>query len=442
MGTHSAHRRPMLWFITAVVLALLATPLLAAELRTGEEVIIAANQVVDDNLYVAADSVRIDGVVNGDVVAAANLVTVNGTINGDLLAAAGTLIVNGHVADARVAGTAIQLGQRANVSGDLLAGGGSLELQYGSSIGADLLFGAGQVLLDGTVARDVLGGAGRMQVRGAVGGDMDVAVGGTDEPLAVGPVAPGSRISVPQVPPGLTVDNAAQIDGALRYRSSTAARIDPEAQIGDVIATIAPSSEPATAAQSPTGLLLGWLRHLATLVIIGLLLIWLVPTWTRQMAGLVEAAPLASLGWGLLAALGWVLAMILVLLAMVAMASLAGALTLGRLVALVIGLGLLVEGLLTAGLLIYVTFIAQAIVALLAGRLILARFAPAWNERPAVPLLLGLCLYLLLTALPLIGWLIGLAVALLGLGALWSWAWPRLYRGQPTAAPQAAAGVV
>src|SRR5690606_27832110 len=111
---------------------------------------------------------------------------------------------------------------------------------------------------------------------------------------AVGPVAPGSRISVPQVPPGLTVDNAAQIDGALRYRSSTAARIDPEAQIGDVIATIAPSSEPATAAQSPTGLLLGWLRHLATLVIIGLLLIWLVPTWTRQMAGLVEAAPLAS----------------------------------------------------------------------------------------------------------------------------------------------------
>src|SRR5690606_24429983 len=111
-----------------------------------------------------ADSVRIDGVVNGDVVAAANLVTVNGTINGDLLAAAGTLIVNGHVADARVAGTAIQLGQRANVSGDLLAGGGSLELQYGSSIGADLLFGAGQVLLDGTVARDVLGGAGRMQV--------------------------------------------------------------------------------------------------------------------------------------------------------------------------------------------------------------------------------------------------------------------------------------
>lgn len=442
MRRHALLRRPVLWIGLALTLALIATPLLAAELRTGEEVIIAANQVVEDNLYVAADSVRIDGVVDGDVVVAANLVTVNGTITGDLLAAAGTLVMNGQVGDARVAGGTLQFGPESNLSGDLLAGGGSLELQRGSLVDADLLFGAGQVLLDGTITRHVLGGAGRLQVRGAVGGDMDVEVGGVNEPLAAGTVAPGSRISVPQVPPGLTVDNAARIDGALRYRSSSAATIGSDARIGAVSATIVPAAARADSAQTPANLLWGWLRHLTALVVVGLLLIWLTPTWTRQLGEQLRAAPLESLGWGLVAAFGWMAAALVVLLAMIAVATLAGALTLGRLVALVIGLGLLVEGLLTGGLLIYVTFIAQAIVALLAGRMILDRFAPAWNERPVAPLLLGLSLYIALTALPLVGWLVGLAVALLGLGALWRWAWPQLYRAQPVVPARPAAGVV
>lgn len=418
------------WLALAVVLALGAAPLLAAEIGTGDSVVVGANQVIEENFYAAADSVRIDGVVQGDVVAVGNTVTVNGTITGDLLAAASTVVINGQVADARVAGGVVQLGPRANLSGDLLAGTGTLDIQRGSFIGVDALFGAGQVLHDGTLNGDMTGAASRMLIRGAVGGSAELAVGGTDEQLVVGPFTQNGGVAVPQVPPGLTIDDAARIEGALRYRSTTAAAIGRGAQVGDVSATVTPATAAPRDVPAAATMAWGWLRHLAALAVIGLLLLWLRPAWLRQMGAQIEAAPLPSLGWGLVAAAAWILTMIVVLMAMIFIAVLAGALTLGRLVALTIGLGLLAHGLLTAGLLVYVGFVAQAIVALLAGRLLLARLAPAWNERPAIPLLLGLALYIALTALPWVGWLFGLAVGLLGLGALWEWAAPRLRRGR------------
>jgi cytoskeletal protein CcmA (bactofilin family) len=437
MGRRMKLRRPGLWLFAALVLALGATPLLAAERRTGEQVIIGADEVVRDNLYAAAESIRIDGVVEGDVVAVGNVVTVNGTITGDLMAAANTVIVNGQVADVRAAGAAVQLGPQAALSGDLLAGGGSLELQRGSAVGKDMLFGAGQALIDGAVARDLTGGAGRLQLRGVIGGDANIDVGGSDEVGFMPPVASNVAVSVPQVPPGFTLGEGARVDGTLRYRSTTAATIDSAAQVGEVNATVAPAAAPARV--NPFW---GWLRHLAALAVIGLLLIWLLPAWTRRMADEIEAAPVTTLGWGLLAMGVWILAMIVVVLATIAVAVLAGVLTLGRLVGLAIGLGLLLEGALTAGLLVYVGYVAQAIVALLVGRLLLARFAPAWNERLFAPLLLGLVLYIALTALPFVGWLVSLGVALLGLGALWAWAWPKLRPAQPAApAPRAAAGL-
>jgi cytoskeletal protein CcmA (bactofilin family) len=429
-------RRPGFWFFVALALALIATPLLAAETRAGDEIVIGAGEVVADNLYAAANTVRIDGVVKGDVVAVGNVVMLNGEITGDLLAAANTVIINGKVADVRVGGSAVQLGPQASLSGDLLAGGASLDLQRGSSVGADMLFGAAQVRLDGAIARDLTGGAGRLQLLGTVGGDADIEVGGANEPFVMAPMGSNTAVAVPQVPPGLTIGEGAQIGGTLRYRSTTAAEIDGAATVGEVSATVAPAATPA-----PVNPLWGWLRHLAALAIIGGLLIWLAPRWTRRMADSIEAAPATTLGWGLVAMGVWILALIAVVLATIALAVVAGALTLGRLVALAVVLGLLLDSALIVGLVVYMGYVAQAIVALLAGRLLLARFAPAWNERPFFPLLAGLVLYIALTALPWVGWLVGLGVALLGLGALWGWAWPRLRPARPAPTPTMAAGV-
>ncbi len=108
-------------------LVLLALPgwAVAIDFRSGTDVVIASGTVVDDDLYVAAATLTIDGTVTGDVIAAARTITINGTVEGDLFAAAQTVTINGAVGDdARITGSALQLGPDATVADDLLASGG------------------------------------------------------------------------------------------------------------------------------------------------------------------------------------------------------------------------------------------------------------------------------------------------------------------------------
>ena len=73
------------------------------------------------------------------------------------------------------------------------------------------------------------------------------------------------------------------------------------------------------------------------------------------------------------------------------------------------------------GYIAFVAYMAQIVVSCMAGRWLLQRTQPAWAERPIIPLVVGLILYVILTAIPWLGGFVGLLVALLGMGALWDW---------------------
>ena len=161
-------------------------PVRAADTRGGENVVIGRSEVVNADLYVAGNSVTIDGTINGDLVTVASLITVNGTVNGDILAAGQAVVINGTVSDdVRAAGQAIVLAPGARVAGDLAVGALSLENQSGSVVQGDLLIGAYQALLSGAIGQRVRGGLNWMELRGAVGGDVDVAVSGDQQASAV-----------------------------------------------------------------------------------------------------------------------------------------------------------------------------------------------------------------------------------------------------------------
>ena len=89
-------------FLAVVVLAALlaltfSTPAAAFDGRGGDRVIIKSGEVVNDDLYVGAQELILDGTVNGDVIVFAQIVTINGRVDGDLMAAAQTVAVNGEV---------------------------------------------------------------------------------------------------------------------------------------------------------------------------------------------------------------------------------------------------------------------------------------------------------------------------------------------------------
>jgi protein-S-isoprenylcysteine O-methyltransferase Ste14 len=68
---------------------------------------------------------------------------------------------------------------------------------------------------------------------------------------------------------------------------------------------------------------------------------------------------------------------------------------------------------------IAVTYVTKVVVSFLGGRLILAGLKPDWAEGRIWPLVVGVILFVIVTAIPILGWLVNLAVVLLGLGALW-----------------------
>jgi cytoskeletal protein CcmA (bactofilin family) len=169
-----------------VLIGLIAAPVYAAEPRGGDQVVIARGEVIEDDLYVTANTVTIDGTVQGDLIAIANQVVVNGTVEGDLLAVGQGVLINGAIGDdVRAGGQAIKLGPDARLGGDLVIGGLSLETQQGSAVKGDLLIGAYQALLGGQIGRTVRGGLDRMELRGVVGGDVDVALSGEASTSAV-----------------------------------------------------------------------------------------------------------------------------------------------------------------------------------------------------------------------------------------------------------------
>jgi cytoskeletal protein CcmA (bactofilin family) len=123
-----------------LLVALFAVPTVRAfEGRGGDVVIIAAGDVIEDDLYVAAGEFTLDGTVKGDLVVVGSTVTINGTVEGDLTAAGQSVIVNGSVEDdARIAGFALTV--QGDVSDDVIAAGFSLEGREGSSVGGDVLY--------------------------------------------------------------------------------------------------------------------------------------------------------------------------------------------------------------------------------------------------------------------------------------------------------------
>jgi cytoskeletal protein CcmA (bactofilin family) len=415
-----------------LLLGLFAVPARAAETRGGEQVVIARDEIISDDLYVAANTVTIDGTVKGDVVAFASQIIVNGTIEGDLLAAGQGVLLNGRVGDdMRVAGQAIVLGPGASVAGDLAIGALSLENKPGSVVSGDLLAGAYQALLAGEIGKDISGSLDRLELRGSVGGNVDVAVSGDTSASAV-QFSPAGQIPIPSVQPNLTLADSARIGGKLTYTSKAEASLGPSATVAGGVGY---TQTPAAAPTVPGLPGLASLQRLAGLLLIGVLLLWLLPAWTRRMADTVQARPLPSLAWGLIALAALAVAVIAILFVTITLALLFGYLTLGGLAALSVGLGMLVNTMLVIGSIAFMSYVAQVLIAYMAGRWILQRVQPAWAERPVVPLVAGLILYIILRAIPGLGTLVGWLVVLLALGALWEWGRATFRRIRPTPAP-------
>jgi cytoskeletal protein CcmA (bactofilin family) len=407
-----------------------AVPAQAFDGRSGENVVIKKDEVVEDDLYVTANTFTLDGTVKGDLIVFGSVITINGTVEGDLIAAGQSVVINGKVMDdARIAGAVLQIGDKASIGDDLISAGASLEAKDGSKVGGELVVGAAQALLAGDVANDVLAGAGALELRGQFGGDVKAEVGDPNQDGGGPPISmfmPQNKVSVPNVTPGLTIAEGAKIKGAFEYTQSKDIKI-PAGSVGGKVKRNEPVVDPAivevkpTPAQAAMTWTFNLLRTIATLIIFGLLLGWLAPMFMKTLMEKLQTKPLASLGWGVVAYAAFFFALLIIIVVMVIGGALFGALTLSGISATIIWVGILLIFALAIGFVLATAFVAKIVVAWLCGKLIFSRVNPAMAESKFIPLILGVIILAVLMALPFAGWIFSLLAIFIGLGAIWMW---------------------
>lgn len=394
-------RMPFANIFLAVLLALSAS--LAVFSTAHAQGIVYGDRIpvgttVSNDVILYGETVVIDGTVEGDVLAIATTVEVNGTISGALVTAGQSVRVTGSVGGSIYAASLLLgLGPQASIGRGVYFLGGELDTAQGSTIQRDISAVALGARLDGDLGRNMNAIIGPVEL-------FKLAVQGINGLLGT------NRI---QLPPLLEPTSAAP----------------SPAPVGAIVAGLHSMGPSAAALGLPEGAvvdterLVAWLIRLGldfvTFAVVGLLTVLLAPSMLSRGAYRIRTSPLAALGWGVAVFASGIVVLILGLAVVVAVSLLFWALALGALGTLTFAVGLFAILLAAAFYVLLVLFCSKLVSGFFVGRWLLGMVSPRLAEIKIWPMLLGVLLYLLLAAIPYLGWLVAVAATFVGLGAIW-----------------------
>ena len=369
-----ASRRVAVTGLLAVLLT--ATPARSEAIvvwQADGDFVVAAGETLDDTLVAGAERVIIEGTVTGDVIAGGGRVVIRGVVHGNLIAWAQYTEVTGDVGGSLfVSGQDITV--RGSVGGDIYGFGQYLRVLEGGRVAGSIASSTQMLTMDGVVERDVLAGAYRVEIGGVVRRNVTAQAGR----ISVGP--------------------RSRIDGTLTARVADPEdlRIDPGASLGAEPAVRLLNDESSPSRYLTASFYVRQALWLTAAFLTGWLLSRLAPGATAVRFE-NPAAALRMLGVGFLCVVATPVAAVI-----------AGVTLVGLPLALV-ALGVWALGI----------YLAKIPVAFFLGRTILGPRGPGG---PAPALLVGLLAVFIAVNLPWVGWIVNLALTLVGVGVLFAWA--------------------
>jgi cytoskeletal protein CcmA (bactofilin family) len=352
-----------------LLVGLLPATVLAADTRQGQSVTVGPNEVVNDDLYVMAGTVDIQGTVNGNLIAFGATITVSGTVTRDVMASGGTISIPGDVqGSARLAGSQVTVNGK--IAGDLVVAGSTVTLGSEASVGRDVLAAAGTSTFAGSIARDAQIAGGNVVLGGPIGGNATV------------------------FDTSLTLNSGAAVRGDLNYTSNQGVSQASGSSVAGSIHRSYPDNNGGGFVSS----LIGWLQTLVGFFLLGALLILLAPGFDVKAMAAFRAAPWTRLGVGVA---------LLLTIPVVA------------LFAFILGLfvGGWWLGLFLAVLYLLALALGYTVAGQMVGDLVLRRLRRV-ETHPLLSLLTGLVILLGLGAIPWFGGLVGLVASTWGLGVV------------------------
>lgn len=331
---------------------------------------IESDEIVDHDVFAAAERVEIAGTVNGDVYAAAGEVYIDGTVNGDLLVAGGQINISGDVTqDLRLAGGNVNISGTIGRNASLAAG--NVDFTGEGEIVGGLAAAFGNLNLTSPVGKYVKVAGGNLTIANNVGGNVEAAIG------------------------SIRLTPNANISGNMTYWSNEKSSVDEVRVAGRVYfnrTDVGQESKIRNAAGKAGGAVS--IGSFIFTLILGIAFLMLFPKFTRRASDVIKTRPLKSFFLGLLSI--FIFAAVFIVLAVTILG-----IPLALLLALFYGFSL---------------YLARIPVIYLIGSLLMSRFA---DERQDYwSFIAGLIIYWILILLP-IKPLVTLLVTFTGMGAVY-----------------------
>lgn len=128
----------------------------AMDVRSGDSVTVAKDQVVNGSVFLSGTTVTMDGTVHGDVYCAGQDVSISGSVDGDVLCAAQSGVISG-----QVFGNVRMLGQSVGISGavarNVTVAVQSLTISSQASVSGEVFYAGQTITVDGTIAKSLEG---------------------------------------------------------------------------------------------------------------------------------------------------------------------------------------------------------------------------------------------------------------------------------------------
>ncbi len=368
--------------ITVFGLFLIALPVTvwAANNQWSQSVYVAPDQIIEGNFIKAGNIIDIAGSVNGDVIVAGNSITISGPVAGDVIVAGNSVRITGLVGGS-VRAVASTIAINSEVTRNVWLVAGTISLGKDSKIGWDVYGAAGSLEIKGPVNRNVLVGSGSVIVGNEVGKDVTVYLD-----------KEGQVVLYPE----------AKISGNLTYNSASADQL----VIKEGAQVLGETKQERLTAKKPgaeLGQFLGAAYFLIKIIslfgllIVGLILITLVPKKVLEIEDQMTKKPWPSVGWGL--SYFFVAPAVIILL-----------------IFTVIGLPLAMIALPVFLISLYISKIFAGFVI---GLFIMNKLSKEKYKGSLVwPLVLGLLVVVIVTSVPLFGWVVKLFLIWWAMGAI------------------------
>lgn len=381
----------------------------------GEKIVIQSGAQIDNDIYLLGKSITIEANtrIAGNLIVAGQNVVIRSSVNRNLVVAAATL----------------ELSPQTDIGRNLFFGGFHLNQLKVSTIDDNLYAACYQISINGTVEKNLRVIAVAVQLYGDVKGNAEIAIdaSGDDEGIRIW-LPYMQQLNIPDLlPPGLAVGDQAKINGQLVYTSAKSLEENlrnlPLQGVVENIATPELSQVNAdgkVVRNNPLVLrLFRMIRQLVGFLLFAAFSWKFGKRYISEASQIAISKPMNSMGVGFLSTLVVYLGALVALILICLISVLLGVFTLNQLSSFIflIGIALIILTLTVFGIL--AMYISKFVLVYWAGGFVLNKFKFGGKNKEVWSLVTGIFLFIILSAIPVFGWIMGVLVSLIGIGAIW-----------------------